>query len=208
MSNDERGRLIIKYQNKFKKAMGGIFTPKTRKRLLGTATPYGGEEGKTLANFWYRTRTYVSNALVDLELFLETADKKQIDQVITAEAIEPILKTLLWKPVIDARSAHARVRGLEHQEIERLGPNPDKSTVNKIYEQTRMQIDLIGPDANRAEISQLLIHYGFRYLQNMTPIKLLEPQKKLISDAMELSDNLTQYCKPEAERRFPIRTFR
>jgi hypothetical protein len=85
--------LVIKYQTHLREAPGGIFSKKARDRLLGIARPYGGEHGKTLANFWNRIRTYVSNALVDLEFFIETADYKQVKQVINLEALEPLIKT-------------------------------------------------------------------------------------------------------------------
>lgn len=66
---------------------GGIFSTIYRKRLL-KITGVSGRAG-TLADFWHDVRTYVKNALVDLGLFVETADKNDVDKVITAETLKP-----------------------------------------------------------------------------------------------------------------------
>jgi len=187
-------------------AQGGIFTQGGRKRLLGLARPYGGGSDKTLYNYWNRARTYVINALVDLELFIEVADKSQIDKTVTAENIEPILKILLYKPIIETRSENNTFWEEVGKEIKLLGYDQDIDK-NAIYDhiQKKREQNIKTPDSNRAEISRLLIKYGFEYLRNMTPIQLLEPSNKLISDAIDLSDSLAQYFKPIDKRNFRVR---
>lgn len=61
------------------------------------------------------------------------------------------------------------------------------------------------PDQNRAEIAQMLIIFGFNYLKTKTPRHLSLTEERTIDEAVDLSLHLSQYFKPEAERRFPIR---
>lgn len=42
----------------------------------------------------------VKTALIDLELFIEVSDKKDVDQVITQETLKPVVEALLWYPLI------------------------------------------------------------------------------------------------------------
>ena len=102
MENDKKRRLLRRYQGHMERAEGGIFTKKGRKRLLGEARPYGG--GKTESNFWNRIKNYVRNALVDLELFIETAGKERVDEVLTVESLSPIIQALLWAGVFNDKN--------------------------------------------------------------------------------------------------------
>jgi len=102
MKDHEKKRLLHKYQEHLERAPGGIFTKQTRERLLGLARPYGG--GTTLSNFWNRTTTYVENALVDLALFIETAEMEKVDEAITTESLRPIFNALLWAGVFKNRN--------------------------------------------------------------------------------------------------------
>jgi len=86
-------RLIAKY-SKHINSGGGIFTAKTRKRLSGILGLSGRD--RTINDFWNDVRKGVRNALVDLELFIEIADKDQVNQVLTKESLEPIVTGLIW----------------------------------------------------------------------------------------------------------------
>jgi hypothetical protein len=94
MSQDERIKetLIAKFKPFTDKAGGGIFTKKTRERLLGLRVASGRD--RTRNQFWYDVRNNVKNALVDLELFIETTDKDQLDQVLTRKSLEPVIAVL------------------------------------------------------------------------------------------------------------------
>jgi hypothetical protein len=89
------------YKNDFSGV--GIFVKKKRKQLLGIVAKSGGKAGhgkggfdrKTLSNFWYDVRESVKTALIDLQLFLETANDKDVDAVITREALSGVLSVLL-----------------------------------------------------------------------------------------------------------------
>ena len=59
---------------------GGIFTKDKRKKLLGLKQEHGKYFEDT-ADFWYDVRTTVTNALKDLELFFEVANRTQIKEV-------------------------------------------------------------------------------------------------------------------------------
>jgi hypothetical protein len=75
-------------------ARGGIFTTKARKRLMGIIGKTG--RGRTKNKFWYNIRTYVRQALLDIQLFIIVADKNNLNQVLTKETVEAIIRKLLW----------------------------------------------------------------------------------------------------------------
>lgn len=80
----------------FIKKRGGIFTPSTRNRLLRYSPGRHGYS-QADADFRYNVRRFVKQALVDLEMFLEVADKKDVNRIINQESLEPIARALLWK---------------------------------------------------------------------------------------------------------------
>ena len=87
---------LIRNKEKIPKKGGGIFDKRARKRLLGEARPYGGKEGsqvRSKANFWNRITSYISGALIDLELFIVFSPSEQVNEVINLETIEPIVKS-------------------------------------------------------------------------------------------------------------------
>jgi len=146
MSDYEKKRLVDKYREHLERAQGGIFTKVTRERLLGLARPYGG--GATLSNFWNRTTTYVENALVDLDLFIQTADNSRVNKVITARSLTYFIQDLLWAGAYN----------------------------NK----------------NRAEIAQLFVQEGFRYLESSSLSNLTEIHRRSIYEAIDLGQYLAQ----------------
>lgn len=91
----------------------GIFVKQKRKQLLGIVPKSGGKAGhgkgglerKTLSNFWYDVRESMRLALIDTELFLETADEKDIDAVMTSEAIGKVVSALLGASRSDGERA-------------------------------------------------------------------------------------------------------
>lgn len=72
---------------------GGIFTPKTRKGLLGILGQAG--RARTRNQFWYKVRNRVRTALTDLQLFIEVTGKNNVNQVVTQETLAPVVKALL-----------------------------------------------------------------------------------------------------------------
>ena len=74
---------------------GGIFTPARRRRLLRYSPGRHGYS-KADADFRYDVRSFVKQALVDLEMFLEVADEKDVSRIINQESLEPIARALLW----------------------------------------------------------------------------------------------------------------
>jgi hypothetical protein len=100
MDDIERNRMEHrqkKYRNLYRHEnyarAGGIFSKKKRKQLLGFLEKSGGT-GKTKSNFWYDTRETVKTALVDLELFLETADNKNVNQVLNVDSLTSVIDAL------------------------------------------------------------------------------------------------------------------
>lgn len=77
---------------------GGIFTPTTRKKVLGIMKQ--PEPGVSKNQFWEDRRNSVERALIDLRLFVEVAGKNNINQVITQENLKPIVEALLWYPLV------------------------------------------------------------------------------------------------------------
>jgi hypothetical protein len=151
---DEHKKYLIAEFKPFIKTRGGIFTRKTRERLLGTRVASGRDRTKN--QFWYDVRNNVKNALKDLELFVETADKGQRDQVLMKDSLEPVVRTMLQT-------------GLTWSENE---PNPTK-----------------------AEIADMLIRWGFNYLEAMTKEKLTLSHERTMNEALDLSNYLLSQIK-------------
>jgi hypothetical protein len=83
--------LVEKYRP-FLKRRGGIFRSKKRKRLLNISPGRPGWDENEY-DFRYRVRTDVKQALIDFELFIETAEKKDLNNTINTETIGPIFDT-------------------------------------------------------------------------------------------------------------------
>jgi len=135
-NNGINEKLVKKYQpylTREDKGKGGIFTTVMRGNLLGV--PVKGRKIRDKDyDFRYDVRNQLKNALVDLELFLETANEKDVNEVFTAQALEPIVRTLLLIPTFgmekkpDRKRAdiaklfiHAGLRYLEFMQGERAG---------------------------------------------------------------------------------------
>jgi len=85
---------IIAKFNQYLKARGGIFTRKTRGRLLGIPN-LPGRKKTTKYDFWHDRRNDVKMALIDLQIFTEVAGKKNFDEVISKETLSPLIKDIL-----------------------------------------------------------------------------------------------------------------
>ena len=87
---------------------GGIFGFKKRKQLLGVIEKSEGtcikeeDEKTTFYNFWYKIRKTVKTTLIDLQLFIETANKKDVNLVLDKDTVQNFLTTLLYHPKEDA----------------------------------------------------------------------------------------------------------
>ena len=85
---------IDEYRKFVETADSGLFTRKTRRRLVGKLGLSG--RGLTKNDFWLDQRNRVKNALKDLEIFLMVAGSKNIRQTFTFENVKPFLGALLW----------------------------------------------------------------------------------------------------------------
>ena len=85
--------LIAKFRQCLEARQKGVFTNKTRGRLLGIPDLPG--RPKTRYDFWYDVRNKVRTALIDLQIFLEAADKQQVNQVVTKDTLKPFVKDIL-----------------------------------------------------------------------------------------------------------------
>jgi hypothetical protein len=100
MTNNKRipeGKIDI-YRKLYEHTQGGIFRKTTREKLL-TKQGISGR-GQPVNTFWYRQRENVKTALLDLELFIESADKDQVNQVLTRQTLRPILSRLFSRPSV------------------------------------------------------------------------------------------------------------
>jgi hypothetical protein len=94
----KRYRDLFKHDDFYR--AGGIFSKKKRQQLLGLVSKTGGKNG-TLYNFWYDVREQVKTALIDLQLFIETANEKDVNAVINKDALKNLVYTVLNQPKED-----------------------------------------------------------------------------------------------------------
>lgn len=94
-----RSKLVSKEDGFYPKLRrkGGLFTAPTRKRLLHIKRKAGRDRKN--ANFWYDVRETTKTGLIDLQLFLETADDKNVHRVLNRETLKPILDVLFYRSV-------------------------------------------------------------------------------------------------------------
>jgi len=95
------------YGNEKCSRSGGIFGWKRRQQLLGLVGKSGGRGGvkegerNTIYDFWYRVRETVKTALIDLQLFIETASDKDANLVLNKDSLESLVHALLYQPKED-----------------------------------------------------------------------------------------------------------
>lgn len=141
--NDNQRKINVKI-DKFRKiyehTQGGIFSNATREKLL---TKEGiSRRGQSVNTFWYRQRENVKTALIDLQLFIETANRENVNNVINEETLHPIVSTLFWDKAPDttevpdstsAKIAHLFIfRGFEYFRM--MNTNYLTSAQNKIID--------------------------------------------------------------------------
>lgn len=99
-----RDKILAKLREMRGKKKGGIFTPTRRYKLLGVSglpgRP-GREVTEPTPDFRWKTRECVKRALIDLQIFIEFADKDDVNMVITRETLMPVVEALLWHPVVE-----------------------------------------------------------------------------------------------------------
>jgi hypothetical protein len=98
---DQRAYWLRRLREKYKpyltrqgRGKGGIFTTTMRGNLLGIAVK-GRKKRDNTYDFRYDVRNTVRTALVDLELFIETANQKDVDIVINEENLSSLVHALL-----------------------------------------------------------------------------------------------------------------
>ena len=72
---------------------GGIFTAVRRKQILGILRKTGKDRRED--DFWYDVRETVKSALIDLKLFSDMVDDKNITQVLNFDSLEPVVEAFL-----------------------------------------------------------------------------------------------------------------
>jgi hypothetical protein len=85
------------YLSRQDKGKGGIFSTTTRGHLLGITVKGRKIRGKTY-DFRYDVRKTVRTALVDLQLFIETASEKDLNEVLNRETLQGVVFALLCPP--------------------------------------------------------------------------------------------------------------
>jgi hypothetical protein len=73
----------------------GIFTQQQREKIL--TNPWD----KTTSDFRYDVRKRMKASLLDLQLYIELASKKDVNKVVTREALKSVIEALLWTPVVE-----------------------------------------------------------------------------------------------------------
>ncbi len=99
-SNEET---IQKLLGRYAGTKGGIFANKTRKRIVGIEEL--SKRYPTKKRFLDEMTEYIKPTLFDLELFIKYADKEYVNQVMTWEALKPVVEALLSKPIDDRAEA-------------------------------------------------------------------------------------------------------
>jgi hypothetical protein len=92
-------KIRTKNETPILKAGRGIFTSKTRKRIMGIMKQ--PEPGLSRNQFWWKRRNEVERALIDLRLFIEKAERDDVNQVITRESLTPVVEALLGRPIVE-----------------------------------------------------------------------------------------------------------
>ena len=90
--DDKKENRIANFRKKFAFTKGGIFTNKKREKIMGTIRRTG--RNRKESDFWQDVRNYVKGALLDLQLFLEFADEKDIKLVMTGERLQPLIQQI------------------------------------------------------------------------------------------------------------------
>ncbi|MHB8546005.1 MAG: hypothetical protein ACYDAJ_04500 [Nitrosotalea sp.] len=82
LSKYDQRNILDKYKE-HRDAVGGIFTPDKRRKLLGIKAESGKRDHQDTAEFWYDVRTTVKSGLKDLELLCDVANPKQLEEIFT-----------------------------------------------------------------------------------------------------------------------------
>jgi len=85
--------MIDKYGEFLDQARGGIFTRKSREKLIGKVRIYGKEASRN--NFWYDRRNDIKSAFKDMTIFFQVAGKNNVDQVLEDVDFDEFLHALL-----------------------------------------------------------------------------------------------------------------
>ena len=97
LSESEQKRILNKYKN-HRDAEGGIFGSDIRRRLMGVKDRKRVLYKHDTTDFWHDVRTYVKNALTDLQLVFEVADPNQLYEMFYPnqnESSKPSLDNIL-----------------------------------------------------------------------------------------------------------------
>jgi len=168
---------------------GGIFSNPTRNRLLGISRKSGKNRSK--ANFEYDVRETMKTALIDMQLFIETAEEKDIIRILRRETLAPIVDVLFSKSrreiLREAKKANKpETEASDEIETKSKSPKRDQELVRKSI-------------GEKAKVSQLFIESAFECLRANSKF-LTSKQQQEITDAIELSKGLTLSLLPDSER--------
>ena len=99
LSKYERAMIIKKYKE-LRDSEGGIFTSKTRRRLLAVKPDKKLNYREDNYDMWRDIKIYVKNGLKDLELFCETAHPDQVREVFKT-TVDKTIEDLERKPSLE-----------------------------------------------------------------------------------------------------------
>jgi hypothetical protein len=131
---------------------GGFLKTKKRKQLLGIFGQAGRDRKKY--DFWHDVRQTVKTALIDLELFIETADDNDVNTAVNKETLGEVILALLYNAKAD--SARARIAQLcaEHglrylRDISKYITQSQKRTIEDAIGLSKQLTILLLPDKER-----------------------------------------------------------
>ena len=83
---------------------GGIFASDKRRRLLKYSPGRKGHNQPT-SGFRYDTRRFVKQALIDLALFIDTAEKRDFNKAFNVDTLNFLVEELFWNPILREEKA-------------------------------------------------------------------------------------------------------
>jgi len=77
----EHKNIVSRYK-KHRDAEGGIFVPRTRRRLIGVKDEKRGQFRDDTPDFWSDVRSHVKTAITDLQLICEVTNQEQLKEML------------------------------------------------------------------------------------------------------------------------------
>ena len=94
---------------------GGFFRTKKRKQLLNISGKSG--RGMSKSDFWYDVRETVKTGLIDLQLFIDSANTNNLNRVINPESLIGILQSLFYKSQAETNKAKIATKNMRFRNV-------------------------------------------------------------------------------------------